>query len=88
MFGTDLQEAWVDYADRSYLITRLIWFAGFMIDASVNSHRTIELYLKGFLVSQDEVAAKGRVAWGHDLVGLAKCCADSSKQKIPTESLN
>jgi hypothetical protein len=75
MFGTDIPAVWVDYADRSYLITRLIWFIGFMLDAPVNSHRTIELYLKAFLVSQGESAAKGKTAWGHDLKSLTEKCA-------------
>jgi hypothetical protein len=75
MFSTDIPAVWVDYADRSYIITRLIWFTGFMLDAPVNSHRTIELYLKGFLVSQGESAAKGKTAWGHDLKSLTENCA-------------
>lgn len=74
MFGTDLPVVWVDYADRSYLITRLLWFTGFMLDAPVSSHRTIELYLKGFLVSHGSVVAKGKAAWGHNLNSLAEAC--------------
>ena len=72
MFGTDNPAVWVAYADRSYLITRLLWFTGFMFDAPVSSHRTLELYLKAFLVSQGEDVAKGKVTWGHDLKGLTE----------------
>lgn len=74
MFGTDYPAVWVDYADRSYLITRLLWFTGLKLDAPVSSHRTLELYLKAFLVSQGEDVAKGKAVWGHDLKGLAESC--------------
>jgi len=74
MFGTDNPAVWVYYADRSYLITRLLWFTGFMLDAPVSSHRTLELYLKAFLVSQGEDVAKGKATWGHDLKGLTESC--------------
>ena len=46
MFGKDYSDIWVYYADNSYIATRLLWFTGFMLEAPVNSHRTIELYLK------------------------------------------
>ncbi len=75
MFGTEYPAVWVDYADRSYLITRLLWFTGFRLDAPVSTHRTLELYLKAFLVSQSEDVGKGKAAWGHNLKGLAESCA-------------
>ncbi|MDD5223144.1 MAG: hypothetical protein PHE84_04065 [bacterium] len=74
MFGADLPEAWVSYADRNYLITRLIWFTGFLLDAPVSSHRTIELYLKAFLVSRGEPVGKNKTVWGHDLENLLESC--------------
>ena len=74
MFGTDLPIAWVDYADRSYVLTRLMFFTEFFFDVPVNSHRTMELYLKAFLVSKGEKVAPKEAAWGHDLKDLQKHC--------------
>lgn len=52
MFGNDYSDVWLSYADNSYIISRLLWFTGFMLECPVNVHRTIELYLKAFLVGQ------------------------------------
>ncbi len=64
MFGTDNTVIWVWYADRSYLISRLSWFTGVMLDAPVSCHRALELYLKAFLVSRGEAVANEKTAWG------------------------
>ncbi len=73
MFGRDLPEAWLDYADRSYVSTRLLWFSGFTLDTPVYAHRTIELYLKAYLVAQGKMIQPGSV-WGHDLEELRSRC--------------
>jgi HEPN domain-containing protein len=75
MFGIDLPIVWLYYADGSYLATRLLWFTNFMVEALVNSHRTIELYLKTYLVSKRQVVKKGEHSWGHNLQQLANLCA-------------
>jgi hypothetical protein len=49
------------------------------LEAPVSCHRTIELYLKAFLVSQGEKSAKGKVVWGHDLKRLSESCAQHKK---------
>lgn len=70
MFGNDYSEIWLSYADKSYIATRLLWFTGFMIEAPVNAHRTIELYLKAFLVGEGIGVKKGSPAWGHRIGDL------------------
>lgn len=74
MFGANIPEAWLFYADGSYIATRLLWFTNFMFEAPVGAHRTIELYLKTYLVSKDEVVEKGSIVWGHDLPQLGHAC--------------
>ena len=59
MFGKDYGDIWVHYADDSYIATRLLWFTGLWFEASVNAHRTIELYLKAYLVGQEIGITKG-----------------------------
>ena len=80
MFGKDYSDSWVYYADNSYIATRLLWFTGFRLEAPVNAHRTIELYLKAYLVGQGVSVAKGSAAWGHSLRDLCQKAAqiDSS----------
>ena len=80
MFGKDYSDIWMYYADNSYIATRLLWFTGFMLEAPVNSHRTIELYLKAYLVGQKIGVTKGSGAWGHNLSSLCQKAAqlDSS----------
>jgi len=70
MFGKDYSDIWVRYADESYIATRLLWFTGVTFEASVNAHRTIELYLKAYLVGQQISVTKGSPAWGHRLADL------------------
>ena len=76
MFGNDYSEIWLNYADKSYIVTRLLWFTGFMIEAPVNAHRTIELYLKSYLVGQDIEIKMDSTAWGHRIGDL---CHESAK---------
>ena len=70
MFGKDNSWIWTNYADNSYIATRLVWFTGFWIEAPVSAHRTIELYLKAYLVGQGIRVEKGSPGWGHDLADL------------------
>jgi len=63
---------WLSYADNSYIATRLLWFTGFFIEAPVNSHRTLELYLKAFLIGNGIQVKMGSPAWGHKLGKLYK----------------
>ena len=76
MYGTDLPIAWVDYADHSYVLTRLTFFTGFLVEAPVSAHRTMELFLKAYLVSKGEKVAPKEAAWGHDLSELQKHCVN------------
>ncbi len=66
MFGTDLPEAWLSYADHCYVSTRLLWFTGFKLEAPVHAHRTVELYLKTFLVAHGHTISP-KEEWGHYL---------------------
>lgn len=75
MFGTDIAEAWLYYADGSYVATRMLWFTNFRLEAPVGSHRTIEMYLKTYLVSKGNIIKKGKQGWGHDLQQIAHLCA-------------
>lgn len=75
MFGTDLPEAWLSYADHCYVSTRLLWFTGFKLEAPVHAHRTVELYLKTFLVAHGHPISPKEV-WGHDLDKLRVKCSE------------
>lgn len=66
MFDASDPVVWTDYADRSYLASRVLWFSSLLLDAPVQAHRTTELYLKAFLVSGGVPVRKGG-AWGHNL---------------------
>ena len=74
MFDINDPKIWVDYADRSYIATRLLSLTSFMLDAPVNAHRSIELYLKAFLVSNGARPVRNGIAWGHNLDRLRKFC--------------
>lgn len=76
MFGNTYSDIWLDYADKSYIATRLLWFTGFTIEAPVSAHRTIELYLKSYLVGQVIRVEKGSPAWGHRVGDL---CDESAR---------
>lgn len=76
MFGNNHSEIWLEYADKSYIATRLLWFTGFTNESPVTAHRTIELYLKSFLVGQAVPIEKGSPAWGHRLGDL---CEEAAK---------
>ena len=70
MFNTDIPVVWINYADNSYIISRMLFFTNFLLESPVNAHRTMELYLKAYLVSNSlEVSIKGK-AWGHNLIEL------------------
>lgn len=71
---------WLRYADRSYVATRLLWFTGLRLEAPVSAHRTIELYLKAFLVSHGEEIRRGSKAWGHTLGDLGNVCSRYSSE--------
>lgn len=76
MYDPSLTNVWLDYADRSYIATRLLWLCNFIFDAPVNAHRTIELYLKSYLVSKGEMVRKGSPSWGHELDSLKRQCEE------------
>lgn len=80
MFDPASSEIWLDYADRSYVTARLLWFMGFWIECPVNGHRAIELFLKAYLVSKGENVERGDRAWGHKLRELGKVCEGYSAQ--------
>lgn len=74
MLDPNSPEVWLGYADESYLAARLLWFTGLQIGASVQAHRTLELYLKAYLVSAGEEVTPGSNSWGHALDKLRKVC--------------
>lgn len=74
MFEPNSTGSWLVYADESYIATRLLHFTGLFIESSVNAHRTVELILKAYLVSQSHGIKRGDV-WGHELGPLLKKCA-------------
>jgi len=75
MFGKAEPLGWLYYADNSYVATRLLWFSGLRLDSAVYGHRTIELYVKAFLVSRGVEVKHGSPAWGHDLAALGEVAA-------------
>lgn len=79
MFGEQNTYAWLGYADNSYVASRLLWFTGFTLEAPVQGHRTLELYLKAFLVSSGVEVKPGSRAWGHELKGLGEAAAESDR---------
>lgn len=74
MFDPTSAVIWLHYADSSYTATRLLWFTGLWMEAPVSAHRTIELYLKAFLVSHGEEIRPRSRAWGHVLGDLGQTC--------------
>jgi hypothetical protein len=70
MFGTADPKVWLHFADNSYLSSRLLFFTGFTLEAPVSAHRTLELYLKAFLVAKGVDVKPGSPAWGHRLSSL------------------
>ena len=75
MFGKAEPVTWLHYADNSYIATRLLWFTRLELDSAVYGHRTIELYLKAFLVSRGVGVKPGSPAWGHELAALGEAAA-------------
>lgn len=80
MFDPTSPEIWLGYADESYVTTRLLWFTGLSIDASVNAHRTVELYLKAYLVGAGQEVSPGSRSWGHRLGELGEVCGRYSSE--------
>ena len=74
MFDPSSAVIWLHYADSSYAATRLLWFTGLWMEAPVSAHRTIELYLKAFLVSNGEEIRPRSPGWGHVLGDLGYTC--------------
>lgn len=79
MFNPDIAHSWVVYADGSYIATRLLWFTSRKLDAAVLAHRTVELYLKAFLVGKGVSIRFDSEGWGHTLVKLNEVCCRYSK---------
>src|SRR3546814_2735528 len=71
-------DVWRGYADYSYVASRLLWFTGNTTEASVNAHRTVELYLKAYLVGTGEGVRLQSRSWGHKLGKLGDVCAEHS----------
>src|SRR5688500_15704286 len=76
MFEPDDPQSWVFYADNSYIVSRLLWFTGCSMEAPVSAHRTVELFLKAYLVIKGEVVGQDQRAWGHVLTALLRLCAE------------
>ena len=74
MFDPTSPDIWLGYADQSYVATRLLWFSGLLIDSPIHAHRTLELYLKAYLVGAGEGVRPGSKSWGHRLGELGKVC--------------
>lgn len=74
MLDPKYSSAWLWYADRAYVATRVLWVARFLLDTPVHSHRTIELYLKAFLVAKGQEVRQSKI-WGHDLDNLRQHAA-------------
>lgn len=75
MFGKAEPRGWLYYADNSYVAARLLWFTRLHLDSAVYGHRTIELYIKAFLVSRGVDVKPGSPAWGHGLAALGEAAA-------------
>ena len=76
MFEKSDPISWIYYADRSYVSSRLLWFTNFTFEAPVNTHRTIELYLKAFLVSSGFDIKPKSPAWGHSIKELGEVASN------------
>ena len=76
MFGRTDPNVWLHYADNSYVSSRLLFFTGFMLEAPVGAHRTLELYLKTLLVARGVEVRPGSPAWGHRLSQLGTVAAE------------
>lgn len=63
---------WLDYADKNYVATRLLYLTRFYDQSPILAHRTLELYLKAFLLSNGMEIKKGNPSWGHVLHKLGE----------------
>ncbi len=77
MFAPEIPEAWLGYADRSYISARLLWFTGLQQDSPVHAHRAVELLLKAYLVANGVLVQPTTNAWGHDLQQLWDVCLEN-----------
>ncbi|HEB85290.1 MAG TPA: hypothetical protein ENI92_09875 [Bacteroidetes bacterium] len=75
MYDPDHTFSWIVYGDGSYIATRLLWFTSRQLEASVLSQRTVELYLKAYLVSNGVSIVRGSEGWGHQLTKLKEECS-------------
>jgi HEPN domain-containing protein len=87
VFGPDIPSVWLNYADRSYVAARLLWFTGLQLDAPVQAHRAIELLLKACLVANGVPVEPRTRAWGHDLGHLWAVCLETDAV-TPSEEMN
>lgn len=75
MFGRSNPEVWLHYADNSYISSRLLYFTGFALENPVSAHRTLELYLKTFLLVKGVEVKPSSPAWGQRLSQLGELAA-------------
>ena len=85
MFDPKDSRVWLDYADESYVSSRLLWFTGLSRECSFNAHRTIELYLKTYLVVKGKSNSKKGGVWGHNLSDLCELCGITNKDFLNQE---
>jgi hypothetical protein len=80
MFPSGDPHVWLFYADNSYIASRLLWLVGLHLpEGPISAHRTVELYLKSFLVSHGAPVRPGSPAWGHQLDALGEVCRGYSE---------
>ncbi|MFC1730725.1 hypothetical protein ACFL6I_10370 [candidate division KSB1 bacterium] len=79
MYDPDTAHSWIVYADGTYIATRLLWFTSRQLEASVLAQRTVELYLKAYLVSKGVPIQPYSEGWGHQLTRLNEACCAYSK---------
>jgi len=87
MLSPDFPTIWLSYADHSYIAARLMWFVNLQTtEAPASAHRTIELYLKAFLVSHGQAVRRGSPTWGHQLGELGEAgrrlCEDFAAEAV------
>jgi hypothetical protein len=76
MLPSDEPGVWLFYADNSYVASRLLWLVGLELpEGPISAHRTVELYLKAFLVSHGVKIVQGSPAWGHRVAEVRTVCA-------------
>ena len=78
MYDPDEAHSWIVYGDGTYIATRMLWFTSRQLEASILSHRTVELYLKAYLASIGIPIEHGSEGWGHKLTKLNEACSAGS----------